>query len=101
MAAWGREDYTTGGCQMATNVTNFEDRLASDDRWFVRVNEGARLTGVSPKTIYAGIYSGTLAARCCRMLPVVLWPMPWQAIRSPTLKSVTLLPTLTTSPEEL
>ncbi len=45
---------------MTTNVTAFEDRLASDDRWFVRVNEGARLVGVSPKAIYAGIYAGSL-----------------------------------------
>ena len=48
---------------MTTNVTAFEDRLASDDRWFVRVNEGARLVGVSPKAIYPGIYAGSLPAR--------------------------------------
>lgn len=48
---------------MATNVTAFEDRLANDDRWYVRVNEGARLVGVSPKSIYAGIYAGELRAR--------------------------------------
>jgi len=48
---------------MAPNVTDFEKRLSGDDRWYLRVNEGARLTGVSPKAIYAGIYAGTLAAR--------------------------------------
>ncbi len=48
---------------MATNVTDFEERLAGDDRWYVRVNEGARLLGLSPKTLYTGIYAGTLPAR--------------------------------------
>lgn len=48
---------------MATNVMEFEDRLSSDDRWYVRVNEGARLVGLSPKTLYNGIYAGSLPAR--------------------------------------
>ena len=48
---------------MATNVTRIDGHIAVDDRWFLRVAEGARLTGLAPKTIYAGIYAGTLPAR--------------------------------------